>query len=693
MKLKFFIFGISLLFSNMLFSDIVELKNGTVYSNVFALNEGIQLYMWDSIDKVGHNPTIFKGSEVKRFTFKRDEEAMKIWDAKPELPDLSVTFIEILPELYGLHAMITYDDLGRPIVELPDKPITDRDKAAMTQEEVLKDMKFVHAVGDELTFIAHVKNVGFKTAGKFDYVWKIDDKVVGKGTCKDAIPEMEEKTFTLKHKLPTERSTIAFEITPSTKEISTANNQVCEMINAWCFYYLVGNGRIKAWHEFRSGFGTFCFEDFYRWHVDYMNRFFEASVFPASPNGCFARVRLGKIIYSDDVNTEKELLDKTKPQKYNGGWTWTDSTNEIATGNFGQVNPEWRCQNEWSLPHELGHQLGIADWYAMDFQGSSNLTWKDNGKNVALFFRHPCTMMHWHGPHVFGEVDAAFMNLTWNKPRGYFGEYLFAIPEQNSITFLDVNNVPLTGAKIEIFQTNSKPDKNKEAVTFSHGKYFPIIEDGDLGGYNLRLPDAPVIVGKTDKNGKFELPNRPVAPVRTFTGFERKPSPFGNIDVLGGRGIMLIRVTFEGKEDFYGFSIYDFVVQYLRGNKESYNWTFRTPFSTSKLPFAPENVKAEKLEKNQYKITWTEPPVKNEVNYLEKPIGYKVYYRISDEASSVRPWYQVATVDPNTFEFTIDASHEKLPQEQYFYGRSLRFAVSSIGESGFESELIRIAIE
>ena len=81
------------------------------------------------------------------------------------------------------------------------------------------------------------------------------------------------------------------------------------------------------------------------------------------------------------------------------------------------------------------------------------------------------------------------------------------------------------------------------------------------------------------------------------------------------------------------------------------------------------------------------------MNYLEKPIGYKVYYRISDEASSVRPWYQVATVDPNTFEFTIDASEEKLPQDQYFHGKALRFAVSSIGESGLESELLTTVVK
>ncbi|MGQ9524177.1 MAG: hypothetical protein ACUVTZ_04975, partial [Armatimonadota bacterium] len=515
-------------------ADTLELSDGTVIRNCFVRDEGVRILVWENMADVGGPAKVYPRSRIRQYEIHRDDA----WDEHPNLPDLSVTFIEMNPKLAGLHGRVDYDKYGRPILRGAKAMVDMGAQAVMNPEAVVRRLKLHYTPGELITFTAHVRNVGFVPAEPFEYVWMIDGRVVGRGGCTRRLGELEEATFAARWRWQSGFHYVGFRIVTTQKEIATINNEARDPIWGWGLIYIVSNGRVRAWHQNRTAYGTFCFEDYYRWHIDIMNSLFAASVFPSSPNGIKARVRLDRIIYTDDVDGTTAARFTADGIAYDqGAWIWTDKPEEKA-GKWEPPSKEWRNQTEWSLPHELGHQLGLTDWYNLDYPGHEYHVMPDNGDKVAHFMRHPVQMMHWHGPQVFGEGDAGYLNMTWNKPRGYFGDHYFAIPRENYLRIVDVNGRGVPNAKVEVFQRGVVVDPRRKPSQQRGVWYYPIIEDGN---FDHPVSKDPVIVGRTGADGLIRLPNRPVKEVRTLNGFHRRPNPFGNINVVGQRGLMLVR--------------------------------------------------------------------------------------------------------------------------------------------------------
>jgi hypothetical protein len=55
-----------------------------------------------------------------------------------------------------------------------------------------------------------------------------------------------------------------------------------------------------------------------------------------------------------------------------------------------------------------------------------------------------------------------------------------------------------------------------------------------------------------------------------------------------------------------------------------------------------------------------------------------------------RPWFPVATVNPNTRECIVDLE-KTLVHDVMFYTDTQRFAVTTVGENGIESGLVQAA--
>ncbi len=659
--------------------DVLDLNDGTKVQNCFARDEGTRVLIWDRMDQVGGPAREIPRSRVKELKIERDDT----WDTKPELPDLSVTHIEVTPRLAGLHGVVHYDSYGRPRITGAKALNEIGDRAYAEPETVVKNLKLSYRPGEAITFIAHVKNVGFRDSAPFDYEWLLDGRRLSGGRHRTAVKEMAEVTFTQKWAWESGRHTLTFRVKPSGKEIATINDEATDPLWGFAFFYVVSKGRVNAWHQFRSAVGTFCFEDYYRWHLDIMNRLFAASIFPSAPNGIQARVRLDRIVYADDVDKAVASLREADGIGYHqGGWIWNDSPEE-KQGKWQQVNREWRCTTEWSLPHELGHQLGLVDYYALDYAGHEDHVMPDNGDKIAHFQRHPITMMHWHGPQPFNETDAGYLNMTVDKPRGHFGDYYFAIPSEVWLRIVDVNGRGVPDATVECFQRGVEVDKSGQPAKDGDATYYPVIEDGN---FDKPVSRDPVIVGKTDSLGRIRLPNRPVMPVRTLNGFERKPNPFGNINVVGGRGLMLIRVTLNGRQAQFWLEAWDLNVLWFRGQRDRCEIVFRTPYGSPDSPPLPRNVVARATGDGKVMVTWDSPATSREGVYLDRVVGYRVYRRVSSDGLNDRPWHPVATLAPSERSCLVDLK-STLVDDIYWFTRTDRFAVSAIGESGRESEL------
>ena len=669
--------------------DTVTLVDGKVIENCFVRDEGIRLLVWEKMEDVGGPARVIPKSQV------REQDGFKLgrtdaWDAHPDRADLSVTHIEMNPKRAGLHGVVDYDKYGRPVLGGPakGKGILDLgERTAMEPAEAVKNLKLKYEPGEEITLTAHVRNVGFKAAAPFKYVWLIDDKEVANGDCAKALKEMEETSFTRKYKWEDGFHTVTFRVVTDQPEIATLNNEAKDPMWGWGFWFYVTNGRCDAWHKVRSAAGTFCWEDYYRWHVDMMNTLFAASVFPAAPEGIKARVRLDRIIYTDDLDKalERHADPKDGISYQQGTWIWRND--EDKDKKWVVPDKNWRNGTEWSLPHELGHQLGLTDWYCQDYADDKNFTWPDTGDTIAHLHTHPITMMEWHGPHVYSEVDAGYLNMTWDKPRGHFGDYYFAIPKDCYVQVVDVNGQPVPGAKVELFQRGTEADPDGKGGEDQGVKYMAVVEDGN---FDRLLSKTPVIVGQTDAFGMMHLPNRPVVEVKTLNGYHRRPNPFGNINVVGQRGQMLVQVTKDGRKEYYWLGIYDFCTAWFRGQKDKYITVLRTPYRSASSPLPPRNVKVAPAEDGKVRVTWDAPEVKHEMQYLERVIGYRVYRRVSTMCLNDRPWFPVATVAPSTHE--VMAVMKDRPEDVAFFKNVDRFAVTAIGETGVESEMVEVVL-
>lgn len=665
-------------FSSLAGADTLELKDGSVVRDCFVADEGTRILVWTKLADVGSpRYTVYPRSKIKGFKVERDDA----WDAHPALPDLSVTFIEMSPKLAGLHGRVDYDNWGRPI--LKGGPILDLgEQTAMRPEEASKNLKLKYKPGEEITLTAHVKNLGFATAKPFDYEFAIDGKQVKQGKCSTSLKEMDETSFAIKWKWVEGFHTVTFKITTTQPEIATINNEATDPLWGMPYTFTVHKGRAAAWHQNRTAYGTFSFEDFYRWHIDIMNTLFAASIFPSSPEGIKARVRLDRIVYADDIDKSIAALTSPDGIRYDqGGWNWVDDQDKNR--NWQPASKEWRNQTEWSLPHELAHQLGLIDWYGLDYAGDDAHLWPDTGEKVTHFQNHPIQMMHWHGPQVFCEADAGYLNMTFDKPRGYYGDYLFAIPRECFVRIVDVNGIGVPQAKVEIFQRGAVVDPNGQAGDDQGVKYFPVIEDGN---FDVPLSSQPVIVGVTDDEGIIRLPNRPVKEVKTLNGYHRQPNPFGNINVVGQRGELLVKVTAQDRPAFFWLEIYDFNVAWFRGHKDKFTTVLKTPYGSASSPLQPESVATAPVDDKHARVTWAAPTVIREQQYLDRVIGYRVYRRIGSDCLNDRPWFPVATLGPDAREFTVDLSQQ--PDDINWYSKTNRFAVSSLGELSMESALV-----
>jgi hypothetical protein len=119
--------------------------------------------------------------------------------------------------------------------------------------------------------------------------------------------------------------------------------------------------------------------------------------------------------------------------------------------------------------------------------------------------------------HFYDSHTAGFLNRNLHFRRGFYGEYLFDIPARTSLRILDVTGKPLAGAEIRAYQ------KSEDTI-----------------------PTVPTFTGRTDANGVMVLPNRPVQGVTTATGHTLRPNPFGQINVVGPNGTMLLEIAQPG---------------------------------------------------------------------------------------------------------------------------------------------------
>lgn len=430
--------------------------------------------------------------------------ALAIW-VGPVLADvdLDVVFIERDP-LYWRYDIVYYPPGYNP----HERPGTE-------------DRKQWPDPGETVTFTAHVINKGDSASGAFGWRWIFDGQVVDSGQEPNLSAGAE---FTAAYDWAWETEwddhTIAFEVDydNAIAESCEANNTVEDPTNALSFKFHVEQTTYDWFNQHTNGMGSESWEDWGQLQVSFLNGLMADAEHPLTPEGALERVRLDEV----EVHPDGTLPDwgTHAPDDWNWDGRW-GFTKELIDEGFYEEHPEYLTGPEWSLMHELGHQLGLIDLYQLDiwdvgtdvYPGEINFSCSRQG-----------ALMHTVGRYICDHTARA-LNRNLHKRRGYFGDYLFDIPEQNHLRILDGNRDPIDSAEVWVWQAQER--------------------------YIYNPPDYH---GFTDGNGLFEL----------------GPEPFGDIHVVGVNSVCLVKVEAYGQTDYEWYEILQFNLAYWGGQTDRF---------------------------------------------------------------------------------------------------------------------------
>ena len=643
------------------FNDVVTLTTGEIRIGK-VLEWGTLVYFWDKTKK---QKETYKRTDVQSFIINRSEKIRK----KPNLPDLTVAFIERTPRDQGWHGVVAYERDGKE-KGLPWLTI-DPSKYQLHPKD-----------GQEVTFTIHILNAGLAPSVPFSYsIWMDDTPLTTGGISKPIAPGKEE-LVNIKwlwqeggHYIK-----VFLDTTNKNVEIAKWNNTFIDPVNALTFFFAVSRNTYEGFSKNLNNLDTFNFEDWAQYHVHMMNWLFVNSIWESAPKGILERVRIDNIIVVEDSRDDKSREEYVPKMKYN------NDPKEITMYNgvweFGKVENEqhaatWAQQVDWGLPHELGHQLGLVDEYWLNHDPWEVLVRDINGyyKNVKHFFPTPQVMMHWHGPHIFSEHCAGYLNHTKGRPRGFFGDYYYQIPKKNFLKVHANTGKPLDGVEISVYQPWIDP--SGEWITPPESKKYPWAYGPD-----------PVFGGKTNADGIFFMPNRPTPRVDTpEPGYHLRDNPWGQINVVIDNCVLLVKLNYGEQEEFHWLKLWDFNIAVLRGNEEEYTHNLWTRFPEPNAPQPPVEVKTEwqiRQPKPVLALLWKPSPSPNIVEY-------RLYRKSSIGGCETKPFGIVEIIKTEKMYpdgwFRANAEYDKEFQFEGFYRTDNYFAVTAVDANGRESAL------
>ena len=439
-----------------------------------------------------------------------------------EAADLDVTYIGRTPG-YNRYSVVYV--LGFPQLV----PGTEYDKRWPTD-------------GETVTFTAAVKYAGTAPAASFEYSWYIDGVQVSTGNALNVLPgTIVKETFNWQWKGGVHK--VKFAADPNSKllESTKVNNQLEDRTDALSFRLHVEKTVYNTFNSLKNVAGTFSFEDWAQAHIKALNDKLQAG-------SALDAARIDEIVVETDGTLPRSGTHAPDPELlWDGHWGF--ETTEWPSSNINT----WAPQIQPGLIHEWTHQLGMAHSYDANVDiASDNLI--SNQRLLQL------------NPDIVGtgadDVGNAFglglpltpyfisaLNSNHGFRRGFYADYLFDVPDTNTLLVKDAFSSPLKSATLRIWQSS-----------------------------NSKVSGSPIFVGTTDANGLFVLPNQnpPIGTKTTATNHVLKPNPFGAIDVNGRNGLLLIEVSIGADKYYSVLTVHNFNLAYWRGSKSSATYDIGT---------------------------------------------------------------------------------------------------------------------
>lgn len=592
---------------------------------------------------------------------------------KPDLPDLNVVYISRTPRYPGY--VLRYQPLpgsgGEAIPCMLDPAsgellplrglerqedgtyVVTGDLSEHPVESLgADDIKRWPEEGEEVTFTALVVNHGTQPSGPFSYNWYINGQVVERGThasldgpsrMTDAydivtlggedfkIARRKEGTYTYLSytwEWQSGRNYVRLWVDPDyeIEQICRFNTALMDATDACSFVMMTDTYTYNTLMEVKNHWKSYNFPDILKYHRDQMHRKFRVSVSPFAPDGILEEIRIDTLL----VQPEGERRDRIGAVKLVEGWDshW-DFTN-YARRDEPDTRYWFARSQDWGLPHELGHQLGLIDYYNYDTEGGDggNLVTDAHGDPILLsHFTGIIGMMRSHGDIRFSEVSASALNAQRGRRRGYYGDYTWTVPTHNYLRITDFSGQPIAGAELKIYQ---------------HQRRY--------------VQPEVIFEGLTDEDGLFYLENRECLPFRTHKGFTIQPNPWGQINIVGLNGVFFISINARDVQDYGWLELTAMNVEYLRGNTYEATYDIATIIPSEGAGDAV-SLRQSVREDGAIVLSW-DPVQEGETYTVYQRVNHPPRWEIARDGADLTETEYVITHLPGNGRFTVIAERE-----------------------------------
>lgn len=547
--------------------------------------------------------------------------------------DLGVTHVERLPRYRAYQVDYTHEGNGANNPRVANG----------------YDVKHWPDAAEQVTYVAHVRNHGGRASPPFALRWSMDGVEVERQPVAGLAAGVEHTArWSTAWTGRSHVIEVAIVLDEPADEIASFNNRYqLDPLAINLVWATTPTARLRL-SSVRSHLGNFSYEDWVTYYLDYMNYQWATNRYPIAPDGTRARIRIDRWIELPDQAAYDALVAADGPPQawgMDGAWQqmWTLEEFEGPRRDelMGYVT-RW----DWGLPHELGHQCGLIDEYQLDYEAVHNLVSDAGG--LPLKIGHHCrvlnSMMHGHADVPFGDVAIAALEAQIGRRRGFYGDYLYAIPKQVSLRLLDNRGAPPAAANLIVYQ----PDEQR------------------------RLREV-FRAASSDGAGRVELPNRPIgiAPYTTDAGFAYHDNPFGRIDIVGGNATLFVEIESRGHREYRWLELLELNRLYFAGQREHGELVWRTNIPHNPLPAPPGKLSAQRAREGEgVQLSWSPRADTSTVAYQ--------IYRGDPAAADMLPLARTPRWDARF----VDRTAER--------GRLYRYAVTALdaalNESGFSNQ-------
>ena len=381
-------------------------------------------------------------------------------------------------------------------------------------------------LNDPVTYTAKVRNRGTNAlSGTLSGTWRFDGVVVSSPTKPLSLAPGATMSFTYTRLWDNQRHAIKF--TLNYGDAHSENNEVTVFTKSAPFLTYVDTGFIEDFREVSTpNYPQAATGDMIDWlqrHATEMNSMFAAA-------GSLKRVHYDLLEVTRDGDPDP-TIDTTPfgifPFRYYGD-QWSDPRSP------GYYHAD--VDIDYGLCHEMSHQLGLIDIYQLDIPPEANQV------SSMGYTAVPCLM---HGCSDFYSLESALGMTQWvDIVHGYYGQYMYHLPQEVRVRILDYQGNALPGATVKMYQIAERP------------------------GIGKVISNQIKAQGVTDSSGVWALPNVPIdhdlVPT-TYGGDTLPDNPFGYLAVVGTNGVLHFKVEYGGFVDYCWLDINDVNVAYWQG--------------------------------------------------------------------------------------------------------------------------------